>query len=100
MELEVGEHDSTWRERKERIKRALGRYALSYQVGGHRLGASSGTPTRSLQMIIRERDMGGLEREFERALASVESDPPAAVTAACAIIESLCKISSVRLTFE
>jgi len=92
MEREAGEHNATWKDRRERIKKTLARYGFSYQLGGQILGASTGTPTRSMQTMIRERDMGGLEKEFERALNSVESDPPAAVTAACAIVESLCKI--------
>jgi hypothetical protein len=33
-----------------------------------------------------------IDSEFQRALESIESDPPAAVTSACAILEAMCKI--------
>lgn len=35
--------------------------------------------------------MKAIEIEYERAYKSIESDPPAALTAACAILESVCK---------
>jgi hypothetical protein len=45
-----------------------------------------------LQEILKERDLAGVDDEFRRSLAHVESDPPAAITAACAILEALFKI--------
>jgi hypothetical protein len=60
--------------------------------GGHIVGGATGAPSRSLDTIIQERDLPAVRAEFDRALASVEQDPPAAMTAACAIIESLCKV--------
>lgn len=42
--------------------------------------------------MLRARDLGGMNKEFERALDSVGSDPAAAVTAACVILEALCKV--------
>jgi hypothetical protein len=92
MDSERGDEDPVWRSKKERVKRTLEKHGFSYQMGGLILGALTGTPTRSLQTIIREKDFIGLDREFERALVSVQSDPPAAITAACAILESLFKI--------
>ena len=79
-------------QRQERVKQALARFGLTYQQGGRILGGNTATPTRTLQTIMRNRDFGGLEAEFNRTLRSVESDPPAAVTAASAVIESLCKV--------
>jgi len=79
-------------QRQERAKQALARFGLTYQQGGRILGANTATPTRTLQTIMRSRDFGGLEAEFNRTLSSVESDPPAAVTAASAVIESMCKV--------
>lgn len=76
---------------QDRIHRALTKTGLSYHDGGHVLGAS-GTPSQSLEGIIRERRLDALEVEFQRALESVGTDPPAAVTAACAIIEAVCKV--------
>jgi hypothetical protein len=79
-------------QRQERVMQALARFGLTYQQGGRILGGNTATPTRTLQTIMRSRDFGGLEAEFNRTLSSVESDPPAAVTAASAVIESLCKV--------
>lgn len=90
--MEVETHDPHLIERRQRVQRALAKHGLSYHTGGQILGASTGTPTRSLQQIIREHDLGGLETEFQRALSAVAADPPTAITAACAIIESLCKV--------
>jgi hypothetical protein len=55
-------------------------------------GASSALPARSLQQVLKDRDLAAVDKEFERSLVHVESDSPAAITAACAILESLFKI--------
>ena len=49
-------------------------------------------PSRSLREIIQEKDIGSLHDEFNRALSAVESDPPAAATAACASLEAIFKV--------
>lgn len=49
-------------------------------------------PTKSLKQVLKDRDLTGVDKEFERALANVEADPPAAITAACSILESLFKV--------
>jgi hypothetical protein len=74
------------------VVRALARHGLSYRHGGTIIGATLSTPSRSLEDRIRERNLGELQKEFDRALANVESDPPAAITAACAILEVLFKV--------
>lgn len=77
---------------KQRIHDALARAGLSYHAGGRILGATSSVPTRSLDQLLRARDLRSVEMEFERALKSVLTDPPAALTAACAIVEAVCKV--------
>lgn len=77
---------------RDRVKNILARYGLSYHLGGNIIGAKSGAPSRSLEMILRARDLTALEVEFNRALNNVETDPPACITAACATIEALCKV--------
>jgi hypothetical protein len=47
--------------------------------------------SRTLHDIIRERDLKGVHQEFDRINANIETDPPAAVTASCALIEALFK---------
>lgn len=80
------------REGRERIVRILAREGLSYHKRGVVFGQSVSAPSRSLAEIIRDRDLPAVTGEFDRALAAVETDPPAALTAACALLESLCKI--------
>ena len=70
----------------------LAKSGLSYHQGGLILGAGDALPTKSLKQLLTERDLTGVDKEFERALANVETDPPAAITAACSILESLFKI--------
>ncbi|HEL7672932.1 TPA: abortive infection family protein [Stenotrophomonas maltophilia] len=77
---------------RKRINDALARYQLSYDFGGRILGAHSVTaPSKALADVLKEFSVAEVEEEFERALRSVESDPAAAVTAGCAIVEALCK---------
>jgi hypothetical protein len=77
---------------RQRVHDVLARHGLSYHNGGRILGASLGAPTRSLDSILRARDLGALEVEFQRAISTVETDPAAAITAACATLEALCKV--------
>jgi hypothetical protein len=70
----------------------LARYGLSYQQGGVILGAGSSPASKTLHEVLKARDLAGVEKEFQRALATVESDPPAGVIAACSLLESLFKV--------
>lgn len=77
---------------RDRILEALAREALSYARGGHILGAALTGPSRSLADKIKSQGIPAIEIEYERAYQQVSIDPPAALTAACAILESVCKI--------
>ena len=77
---------------RKRITDALARFGLSYHRGGLILGAAAALPAKSLTEVLKDRDLTAVDKEFERALANVESDPPAAITAACSILESLFKV--------
>lgn len=76
---------------KERLKEALNRYGLKYCFGGHIYGAAMKAPSHALGEKLREVSIAEIDVEFDRAYRSIETDPPAAVTAACAILEALCK---------
>jgi hypothetical protein len=76
---------------QKRLREILGKFGLSYVTGGKIIGGSVGLPVRSLSEVIGARDLGALEKEVERALSNVVSDPEAGVTAACSMVESLCK---------
>jgi Abortive infection C-terminus len=90
--MEVETENQGWIKGRQSIATALAKYGFVYEMGGRIGGAPTGAPSRSLDAIIRARDMPGVQEELDRALATVERDPPAAVTAACAIIESLFKV--------
>ncbi|MFN6509362.1 abortive infection family protein [Xanthomonas translucens] len=77
---------------RKRITEALGRYQLTYGFGGCILGAHSLTaPSKAFAETLKEFSVAEVEEEFERAVRFIDSDPPAAVTAACAVVEALCK---------
>lgn len=77
---------------KERIRETLARYGLSYQQGGVILRGGSGQASKSLRQLLQAKDVPAVEQEFERAVAAVEADPAAGVTAACSLLESLFKV--------
>src|ERR1700730_4447469 len=76
---------------RERIRAALAKEGLSYSRGGHIHGAALSGPSRSLAERIKAGGIPAIEIEYERAYKTIECDPGAAVTAACAILESVCK---------
>lgn len=76
----------------KRIQNILALDGLTYSRGGHIFGSATSAPARSLDDLLRKRAIPEIEVEFKRSLESVESDPPAAITAACAILESFCRI--------
>lgn len=76
---------------QQKIKKALTRYELQYVRGGSITGAL-GTPSRTLDSFIREKDISSLDHEFTRALSNVDSSPREAVSAASNILESVCKV--------
>lgn len=77
---------------QRRLNEALARYQLTYGFGGHIYGTTSVTaPSKALGELLKDFSVTEVEVEFERATRFTESDPPAAVTASCAIVEALCK---------
>jgi hypothetical protein len=76
---------------RERIRTALAKEGLSYNRGGYIHGASLSGPSRSLAERIKSEGIQAIQIEYDRAYKSIESDPGAALTAACAILESVCK---------
>jgi len=77
---------------RKSITEALALSGLSYHQGGLILGAANALPTRSLKQVLHKRDLAAVDKEFDRALTNIETDPPAAITAACSILESLFKV--------
>lgn len=87
--MEVG--PSSESEDRERVNKILNDYSLSYVKGGFIVTAGTSAIGESLENIIRARDLSGLQTEFDRIYQNIESDPAAAVTASCALLESLFK---------
>lgn len=79
-------------EEQARVGNILARYGLEYGLGGRIYGAGLSAPSKALDEILAQRQIPEVEAEFDRAIHQVGSDPPAAVTAACAILEAFCKV--------
>jgi len=95
MEIEIegiGYDQTIRRTGQERVNRILAKYSLSYQQGGQIFGGGTGIPSKSLKEMLESRDFIAVDAEFQRAIDSVESDPATGITAACSIIEALCKV--------
>lgn len=90
--MELNTQNADWLKGRERVTVTLAKYGLVYEQGGRIVGGATGAPSRSLDSMIRNRDLPAVQKELNRALDSVERDPPSAITAACSIIESLCKV--------
>src|SRR6266404_777904 len=76
---------------QERVTALLQKYGLSYMKGGYITSLGATAVSKTLQDIIRARDLSGLQTEFNRIYENLEADPPAAVTASFALLESLFK---------
>lgn len=95
MEVEppsYGAYADEYHQRHERVTKVLERHGLRYDTGGRVLAPGTTAATRSLQDVLRARDLGAVDAEVTRALAAVDADPPAALTAACALVEAFCKV--------
>jgi len=79
------------KEEKGRIVKALRNAKLQYMRGGI-LSGTLAAPSISLEQSISKRNIPVLNEEFDRAIRSVETSTKEALSAACNILESLCKI--------
>lgn len=88
------------KEGQNRIIKALAKNQLSYQKNGQIVLAGANPTTKTLTDYLRSGDFVSIEKEFKRALTHINTDPHASITAACSIIEALCKtyIESYELT--
>jgi len=90
-EPKVSEMENPKSDFREHIRTALAKEGLTYSRGGYIHGAALSGPSHSLAEQIRAEGIRAVEIEYQRAYKSIDSDPGAAVTAACAILESVCK---------
>ena len=75
-----------------KIREVLARQRLSYSHGAIVRGTNEAFPAESLVDQLREKGLDSVDKELKRSLESIVDDPPAAITAACSIIESVCKV--------
>ena len=71
------------------INDVLREHGLDYAKGGYIVQVGIAAVTNNLRDIIQARDLSALHTEYERILKNVESDPAAAITSSCALLESL-----------
>lgn len=76
---------------RTKIQEILGAHGLKYVKGGSIVLAGLTPVTQNIEAIIRAHDLVGLKTEFDRINGTVESDPAAAVTASCSLLEALFK---------
>lgn len=103
MEREMPQYDMSnnneiWRNERETFKAALARYGYSYFSGGIIRNVGSTGATQTLEDLLRNHDHTAIDDEFKRTMENIESDPPTALTSACAIVESLCNYTSKLTT--
>lgn len=73
-----------------KIEQVLSKNGLRYRIGG--LITSGGmAPSKTLGDLIKGRDMPAIQREFDRAMETIEGRPRDAVSAASNILESIFK---------
>ena len=76
---------------QSRVHAALAKCQLSYSKNGFITAAGSNPIIKSLNDHLKAGDYSSIEKEFERAVENIGSDPHASITAACSIIEATLK---------
>lgn len=76
---------------QQRIQEVLAKNQLAYQLNGHITLVGASLAAKTLADYLRSGDLASIEAEFGRAVAQIERDPHAAITAASSIIEATCK---------
>jgi hypothetical protein len=79
------------KEFKNTLLKTLSRYHLAYTQGGN-ISSGGTVSSQSLKELILDKDIPSINLEFDRALKNVDSDPLEAISAACNILESICKV--------
>jgi len=91
MDIEPSEYRPQIKEGQTRIRESLSKSQLAYQVNGYITLAGASPASRTLVDFFKAGDFASIETEFARAISQLDQDPHAAITAACSIIEALCK---------
>lgn len=73
------------------LRSALAKHGLHYITGGSIVTAGVAAPTDEVKNFMRDRSLASLDDSFHRIVRNVNDDPPAALDAACSLVESFCK---------
>jgi hypothetical protein len=92
VDFESVEAQSALEKDRARVQRVLAGQGLAYVKGGRVIVSGVTEVSKSVEEHIKAHDLSGLQAEFDRIYANVESDPAAAITASCALLESLFKV--------
>lgn len=76
---------------RNRVRESLAKHGLTYLKDGKIVVTGVQAVSKTVETFIKTHDLSGVQAEFDRISANVEADPPAAVTASCALLESLFK---------
>lgn len=76
---------------KKKLKQTMARCNLTYLPGGN-ISDGSSIQSKTLQDLIRGREIPAIDSEFNRAVNTINSNPREAVSAACNILESVFKV--------
>lgn len=100
MDKELTGNSSKLKRGQERITSALARNQLSYRTNGYITPAGSSAISKTVEDYLKSGDFSSIEKEFERAIEHINTDPHASITAACSIIEAALKfyIETFNLT--
>lgn len=85
---------------QKRIIKSLSDNQLVYQKNGIILKAGDTPITKTLTDFLSSGDFSSIEKEFERAIVNIQTDPHASITAACAIIEATLKLYIERFKLD
>lgn len=94
MDSDTDENDYYYKEKstnRERILSQLKKHNLQYTSGGKILNNDVFNFTKTFEQLIENNDYSQIREHYNRALENIENDPPASLTASCAILESLFK---------
>lgn len=76
---------------RDMITGSLAQEGLGYLRGGRIVVLGLAVPSATLEERLKRDGLLAMESEFKRAYDSIEADPNTSATAACAILESVCK---------
>lgn len=85
--LNLNEFEQT----KSKVHKKLAKHGFHYLTGGSLVTASFAIPSAKVENFVKDRNLVSLDDSFKRLIRNVNDDPPAALDAACSLVESFCR---------